>query len=80
MQQNYFKLLIYYLCSLECQDSEIKMTAVNKLWFGGDLVRIAGKCTCSGERVWDSNDLKCDNRALFYCRQMAARLGLGNIC
>jgi len=49
--------------NLECQDFEVKITPVNKLWFGGDLVSIVGECACSDEWFWDGDDLECKRPA-----------------
>jgi len=49
--------------NLECQDFEVKITPVNKLWFGGDLVSIVGECACSDEWFWDVDDLECKRPA-----------------
>ena len=53
----------FFHSSLECQDFEVKITPVNKLWFGGDLVSIVGECACSDEWFWDVDDLECKRPA-----------------
>ena len=44
---------------LLCQDSELDITP-NQTWFGGDFAKIVGKCRCGDEKVWEHDEVECE--------------------
>lgn len=45
---------------LDCQDYELDFTP-SALWFGGDIARIVGECSCPPNTVWNESELQCDS-------------------
>jgi len=52
---------------LYCQDYELDFSP-SRAWFGGDFAAIVGECACSGNFLWDDDQLEC---------RQPASLGIG---